>query len=248
MIASLLLSKYQNQTLAPFYTIKCSNGLGQEKSLELIEGWLNKFFQKLSPAKNIYNHSDILTLCDVENSLKRDKDYTVDEVKELMQFNQFRPMELKHKWIIIPSAAHLNELVANKLLKLLEEPQPYLSVLLLNPTNMKLLPTIESRTIELRLSPVELGHNIEQASSQSQLQFQEMAKQIKGLALHQFIDSFKNKEDALIEAIGFFAGQSNNADFVQSYLQDIQDIQKSKAMNVNAAQRLHRIYHLFQAI
>lgn len=65
-----------------------------------------------------------------------------------------RPNEGRRKILIFPRAQDMNATGQNALLKLLEEPPAYAMFLLLTDSAEKLLPTIRSRCVELRLSPL----------------------------------------------------------------------------------------------
>ena len=93
---------------------------------------------------------------------------TADQVREVLEWAAFPPLEGEdgvlpldparprrlHKVVIIPQAQRLNDSTQNLLLKTLEEPPAHLVFLLITPTHTALLPTIISRTTQVRLSPV----------------------------------------------------------------------------------------------
>lgn len=65
-----------------------------------------------------------------------------------------RPNEGRRKILIFPRAQDINPTGQNALLKLLEEPPSYAMFLLLTSAAEKLLPTVRSRCVELRLAPL----------------------------------------------------------------------------------------------
>jgi DNA polymerase-3 subunit delta' len=67
------------------------------------------------------------------------------------------PSESPRKFVLINPADRMNESVANKILKILEEPPPHVIFMLVTSEPSRLLPTIRSRCSELRLEAVPLA-------------------------------------------------------------------------------------------
>lgn len=91
---------------------------------------------------------------------------TVDEVRRLKSFFQLSAADGGHRVAIVDAADELNTAAANALLKLLEEPPPGVTLLLISHQPSGLLPTIRSRCRELRLttlSSVDLSIALQQA-------------------------------------------------------------------------------------
>jgi len=91
---------------------------------------------------------------------------TVDEVRRLKSFFQLSAADGGHRVAIVDAADELNTPAANALLKLLEEPPPGVTLLLVSHQPSGLLPTIRSRCRELRLttlSPADLTTALENA-------------------------------------------------------------------------------------
>ncbi|ABW17632.1 DNA polymerase III subunit delta' [Alkaliphilus oremlandii] len=78
----------------------------------------------------------------------------VDEVRELIKDIQLKPYEGSHKVYIICDADKMNIQGQNALLKTLEEPPAYATLILLTTKKSSLLPTIISRCQSIKLSPV----------------------------------------------------------------------------------------------
>lgn len=74
-----------------------------------------------------------------------------DESASIIKKTNLRSFEGGYKVIIMYQAEAMNETCSNKLLKLLEEPQPKTIFLLLAESSMQLLPTILSRTQVVRI-------------------------------------------------------------------------------------------------
>lgn len=97
-------------------------------------------------------HPDVITVDDPEK-----KTVSVELVRQLQADAYIRPNEGQKKVYLIPRAQDLTDNAQNALLKLIEEPPSYAVFLLLTPNAEKLLPTVRSRAVELRLEPIPQG-------------------------------------------------------------------------------------------
>jgi DNA polymerase III subunit delta' len=77
----------------------------------------------------------------------------VDQVRHIIREIYFRPAEGRHCVYSFRGAGFMKE-AANSLLKILEEPPDFATIFLLTDNPSALLPTIRSRCMHLRLSPV----------------------------------------------------------------------------------------------
>ena len=96
------------------------------------------------------NHPDIIYV-------KHEKPNTIsiDEIREqLINDVMIKPYSSPYKIYIIDEAQKLTLQAQNALLKILEEPPDYGVFLILSTNAERLLPTIRSRCVELRLSPL----------------------------------------------------------------------------------------------
>jgi DNA polymerase-3 subunit delta' len=97
------------------------------------------------------NHPDVIV---VTNQLydinKKSMDVSVDTVRSMKQDVYIRPYSADRKIYIIPRADTMNVYAQNSLLKVLEEPPEYCTIILLAENSSSFLPTILSRTIILR--------------------------------------------------------------------------------------------------
>jgi DNA polymerase-3 subunit delta' len=78
----------------------------------------------------------------------------VDQVRHVIQSIYYRPSEGGRRVYIFTNAAFMKE-AANSLLKVLEEPPEFATLLLLAENPGQLLPTIRSRCVTFRLCPLE---------------------------------------------------------------------------------------------
>lgn len=97
-------------------------------------------------------HPDFITVDDPEK-----KTVPVKVVRQACEDLYIRPNEGKKKIYLFPRAHDLNPQGQNALLKCIEEPPEYGVFLLLSEHAERLLPTIRSRCVELRLSPLSDG-------------------------------------------------------------------------------------------
>lgn len=93
-------------------------------------------------------HPDVITLTDPEH-----KKVAVKLVRQMREDVFICPNEGRHKIYLLPQ--ELGPEGQNALLKILEEPPAYAVFLLLTDQAEKLLPTVRSRSVELRLLPLE---------------------------------------------------------------------------------------------
>ena len=94
-------------------------------------------------------HPDVITIDDPEK-----KTVSVELIRQLQADAYIRPNEGAKKIYLIPRSQDMTDNAQNALLKLIEEPPSYAVFLLLTDNAEKLLPTVRSRAVELRLEPV----------------------------------------------------------------------------------------------
>jgi DNA polymerase III subunit delta' len=78
----------------------------------------------------------------------------VEGVREAIAEVPYRPFEGRHRVIVVVDAERMNPTTANTLLKTLEEPPPWASLILITANEASLLPTLLSRCQILRFSPL----------------------------------------------------------------------------------------------
>ena len=107
-----------------------------------------------------FAHPDYLyfdPMTDEEQEKKKLKIISVNQVRNLIKQAAFGPTLSEHKVCIINEADTMNTEAANSLLKLLEEPpDKWLFILIATSVN-RLLPTILSRVIQVRFTPLTLA-------------------------------------------------------------------------------------------
>ena len=84
----------------------------------------------------------------------RQKELKIDTVREWQRDMILKPYEGRQRVFILHDAEKLNEAASNAMLKTLEEPPPYATLILVAHTAGNLLPTVVSRCQLLRLRPL----------------------------------------------------------------------------------------------
>lgn len=84
----------------------------------------------------------------------KQRDLKIDTVREWLGDVNLKPYEARRRVFILHDAERLNESAANAMLKTLEEPPPFATLILVANTSGDLLATIVSRCQPLKLRPV----------------------------------------------------------------------------------------------
>ncbi len=163
-ILEKLISLWAKDKLAHFYIIQPSPT--QEDPREFTRSWTREFLGKIISEEKSISKADALNKLDLGNSdilqiLKEDENenYSVNDesFNEFFKFQNYKPLELKQRFVVIDDAHSITKILSNKLLKTLEEPAANTTILMLDPYRKKILPTISSRAIYIRV-PAEITH------------------------------------------------------------------------------------------
>ena len=233
-----LLTSAQSQRLGHFYIFQARGFEASSLKLEALE-FVREYWQtiegKKSPA-DILNHPDLLVVqpLDEENE---PRDYLVEDLKPLVQFLSYRPIQVKRRFVIMTDVHALGVTVANRLLKTLEEPEGEVSFLWLNHTGAKLLATLESRAQMVLLS---------EAPSVAV----DLVEEIRGLkTLHTFVDHFKAAHSAQ-ELLDFLLQFESTHDGPGALKQELLEIthnwQKAQMLHQPTSVRLVALYDYCQ--
>lgn len=195
-IKDILLEKARSQKLAHFYIVETSapEHLAQETLESFVHDFIRDYYQKIEGHKqslaHLMDHPDVFVLGNLVNDEDpEDKFFKVEEAEALSRFFEFKPVQGKRKFAVITEGHRINTTVANKWLKLLEEPQGTSTIFLLNPRGGQLLPTIHSRAIHLRLP-------VKQAEGDFS-KWNEMIGDLKKMTLSQFLENYSRGEESL---------------------------------------------------
>ena len=99
-------------------------------------------------------HPDVRVVSADENERSRDAVLKIDQIRELQRQAALAPVEARVKVFILRELERANPAAANALLKTLEEPPPYVVLLVTSARPHALLPTILSRCQLLALRPL----------------------------------------------------------------------------------------------
>ncbi|MES2525446.1 MAG: hypothetical protein V4598_00100 [Bdellovibrionota bacterium] len=190
-IDQILLAKGKSGELAHFYLLETA--LSEEESAEVLYdfclNFIRKYFHEVEkqthPVNTLMDHPDVLVITGVEEK----KDYTVEDAVLMEKFFTWKAVQSQRKFVVIPEAHRLTETLANKWLKLLEEPPVTATIFLLNPRRIKLLPTIQSRALALRLPQKRVKHN--------ESEWIEFLGEMKEMGLSKFLETFSKGERPL---------------------------------------------------
>lgn len=183
-----LLKKASAQELSHFYIVESAAPFEQAQTelLDFTHNFIRDYYQKVEGHKqsisSLMDHPDVFVLGLDNEDKKESAFYSVTEAEALAKFFEWRAVQSKRKFAVILNAHKINTIVANKWLKLLEEPPLLSTVFMLNPKRVKLLDTIHSRALHLRLPFVK--DNIVSP------EWQDFLNETKGLSLAPFLERF----------------------------------------------------------
>ena len=147
-----LSASLKNNRISHFYLISGPVGSGKHTLARLLAAAVlcrgqEKPCGACVPCRKVMegNHPDFITVEDPEH-----KNVAVKIIREYREDAFIRPNESEHKIYMIAQEMGIEG--QNALLKILEEPPPYGIFLLLADNPEKLLPTVRSRCVELKMS------------------------------------------------------------------------------------------------
>lgn len=150
-------------------------------------------------------HPDFVTFCP-EGPLRQ---ISIQQIRVLKERAQFAPLRGRHRVFLIDQIDRANEQAANSLLKILEEPPPYLILVCTASNPYDLLPTIRSRSIPVylkRLTEPEMEafvslHGLDQAKRRIAL-----AAGSPGAAIAMDLAVYDKRRAAMLTLLGAAAG------------------------------------------
>jgi DNA polymerase-3 subunit delta' len=102
------------------------------------------------------SHSDFMTISadTKDGEARKQLIIPVEEIREINRFLRLTPSESTYRVVVIDGAESMNINAANGILKILEEPPKNAVLFLTVNSTSKVLPTIRSRCISLKLRPL----------------------------------------------------------------------------------------------
>lgn len=194
-LESVLINKAKKNELGHFYILETPSLEGEAplRLFQFIENFVHSYYRDvegITPLQNILDYPDVYILGNTfrDDEENEDKAFKVEDAEAFARFFEFKSVGSKRKIAIITEAHRVNTIVANKWLKLLEEPNGNSTIFMLNPRGGQLLPTIHSRAIHLRLNS--------QSNSLDFTLWNEFSKDLRTLSLSAFLDKYtKSKQE-----------------------------------------------------
>lgn len=129
---------------------------------------------------------------------------TIPQIRLLKARAQYGPIRGQRRIFLIDQIDRANEQAANSLLKILEEPPPYLVVIMTAQNPYDLLPTIRSRSVSLpllRVSEDEMTAFLRHHGTDSPERRAALAQGSPGLALKFDLATYDARRDALVKLL-----------------------------------------------
>ncbi len=156
LLDKLLVSGAEDK-LAHFYILESGKSSAETAFKDLLyfaETFINRYYTEIEKShtpKSLIDHPDVLWIGSTEFGEDTRQSYQVDEAADLARFLEFKALQSKRKFVVITEADKVGTTVANKWLKILEEPTQIVTIFMLNSKRIKLLPTLLSRAQSLIL-------------------------------------------------------------------------------------------------
>ncbi|GEM_PF-2431379 len=279
----ILEDLYRRKKLGPFYIIRPPVLDDHPNPTKQLDEWCQNFVANIISIEKGFDHEKAKEQIKLGFSdfslIEKNPDnraYKVDDegIKEFFKAQSYPPLESSYKIVAVRDADKLNQQVANKWLKTLEEPIDRVTTLFLVGNNRPLLKTLESRAITLRLRGT--APNIDQENQIAAMDFSHFLKdQIqnedglgsiasesqKGNILkycennqsyHYFLDSLKGSHELQEEMFKvlseYFEKKATDPKLLDRWLEEIKWFQKAKTYNNSPSERFLGLLQLIQQI
>lgn len=143
---------------------------------------------------------------------------SIQQMRELKERAQFGPLKGKYRVFLIDGIDRANEQAANSLLKILEEPPPYLILFATAQNAYDLLPTIRSRAVMLPLRPVgeeDMRSFAEARHLDGTDRRVGLAAGSPGVALSIDLDAYDKRRSAMLKLLQTGSGGASFAEWVK---------------------------------
>lgn len=136
---------------------------------------------------------------------------SIQQMRELKERAQFQPLHGTRRVFLIDGIDRAGEHAANSLLKVLEEPPPYLILIMTAVNPYDLLPTIRSRAVPFHLGPL-AAEDMRKFAATRKIDHLErrlaLAAGSPGLAVAIDLDTFDRRRAAMLKLLEVSAGRA----------------------------------------
>ncbi len=259
-----LSKRYDDKSLAHFYTLEISGQYSPTQKREILENWTKDFLVNIVSKE--LGHNNELAKKSVEDGnvsdilfiQTKEKTYKVADpaIESFFNFIRFKPSQLKYSFSIFDQSQKITTILANKLLKTLEEPPEGHIFIFLKSNDEKSLETIDSRTIRINITPIDAARKQEKTDNFNQfvtafIDDQELVEvlstasreQLKLDDLHDLIKEQPTREALIHQAVASYLSQISNPDMrkTQQCLDAISKATYEIPFNGAAKSRLARL-------
>lgn len=199
---NILQNSIKNQRISHAYLFIGKEGVGKEfvafqfaKALNCDKLEVDSCEECISCRKfNNKNHPDIIQIIPDGNSIK------IDQIRKFQHQISYKPYESERKIYIIKEAEKMSLQAANSLLRILEEPPEYATIILLATREESLLPTITSRCQIIKFKPLMVEEIADKLVSEFGLEAAEAKKRaiLADGSLNKAV-SFSKEEETTLE-------------------------------------------------
>ncbi|MBF0206110.1 MAG: hypothetical protein HQK53_04405 [Oligoflexia bacterium] len=186
----LLFRRWQEKRLAHFYLLQLNDDsvtknihTDADQRRDFLRMWMHGFLEKVLAGRKIsslqqLHHPDILYISmndQASSSGQLGQEYRIKDFEEFFHFLNFSPWELSGRIVIVEDIQFIGEILANKMLKILENPAPGSVIFFLQSVTARLLPTLEGRALTVKLRrPLE---KLEKADDRREVEIDDRALQ-----------------------------------------------------------------------
>lgn len=150
-----LLELAKRKQLGHFYVLQGRGTEGDQQVkwvLEFIRHYWQTVEKRTKLPTDLKSDADLLWMIPWDEKEQERRDYMKDDLQALTTFLSYRGLQSQRRFVVMEDVHRIGGVVANKLLKTLEEPEGEVTIFWLNPSGAKLLQTLTSRAQHLALS------------------------------------------------------------------------------------------------
>jgi|GEM_PF-3163224 hypothetical protein len=256
LLQKSLINRFKKDELAHFYLLRPHPHERDPQSA--LETWISQLLEQVWPqerpssSESFTQHPDFLLIDNPSPS----RAYQSKEHPGLLEWaktQDYGPMELKRRWIIVHHAHTLTPSFCNKQLKTLEEPNKHTTIIFTDPQQSELLKTIESRAINIQIPFALNPRKLQRAGAQQDFitylrslpegagthEAHQLAEALEG-PIHEALEWTRSNSDLerqILEWVLDFERSRSAAPQLSAILQRLKWFEKSQLMNNSAQER-----------